>query len=380
MSQKRRDEKLAGLASLPVEQLSEVGWQRIERRLFAGGAIRPTEAAASTAQPRTPGRRMLAGVAVAAVAIAVAAVALLVWPGGERAHRGAAAPAHQAEPAIRAPSRIVTEGSPSAVSVGDVALEVAARSALLVDDDRWGALLVVLERGEVTCRVAPRAGRPPVVVHAGDARIEVVGTAFAVTRIGDSARVVVYEGVVEVVQAGRRHRVAAGETWPGTGEAPPPARAPTRPEQTRPEQTRREPTRPEQTKPAHTRREPTRPEQTKPGHTRREPTRRESTRPERPRSSAPSKPPGAAAPPPDKARYERAASLESSDPSGAIAIYDDLARGGGAWAANALFAQARLEVELGHLERARRLLESYITRYPRGANAEDARQLLRRVR
>ena len=118
-----------------------------------------------------------------------------------------------AEAAPRPPSRIVTADSPSSVSVGDVALDVAARSALLVNGDDEGSVLVVLERGEVDFRVAPRAARPPVVVHAGDARIEVVGTAFTVTRVGDSARVAVHEGAVEVMAHGRRARVAAGQTW-----------------------------------------------------------------------------------------------------------------------------------------------------------------------
>ncbi len=128
----------------------------------------------------------------------------------------------------RPPSRIVTADAPSSVSVGDVALDVAARSALLVHGDDASGVLIVLERGEVVFRVAPRGGRPPVVVHAGDARIEVVGTAFTVTRVGDSARVAVHEGVVAVLAHGRRAQVAAGQTWSGDdASAPvPPAREP----------------------------------------------------------------------------------------------------------------------------------------------------------
>jgi len=47
---------------------------------------------------------------------------------------------------------------------------------------------------------------------------------------------------------------------------------------------------------------------------------------------------------------------------------------------HALYAQARLELELGHTGRARTLLERYLARYPSGVNAEDARALLRRLR
>jgi hypothetical protein len=81
----------------------------------------------------------------------------------------------------------------------------------------------------------------------------------------------------------------------------------------------------------------------------------------------------------ERALYERAARMEASRPQAALAIYDQLAAGRGPWAANALFAQARLELELGHRERARRLLASYLARHPGGANAEDARQLLDRL-
>jgi hypothetical protein len=436
VSGERQARRLPGLASLEVEPLSDVAWQRVERRLFAGGAI-PADAETPRPAPARPGHRRLA-VGLAAVGLAAAALALLLWP---RA------------PDRVAPSRIVTADSPSSVSVGDVALEVAARSALLVDD-RDGAVLVVLERGELTCRVAPRAGRGPVVVQVGDARIEVVGTAFAAARVGDSARVVVHEGVVEVVQAGRRVRVAAGQTWSGAGEAgqprthepkpeprpdasgaglsaprapgsgqpgqadepvraadPEPAaaaesaqpgpeldpdgdrdRAPTRQKSRRGD--RRRGDQPALPRPAPSRSAPSRPAPSRSAPSRPAPSRSAPSRPAppRPESSRPAAPPPSSAPSAspsspsasrgasDQARYESAARLEASDPRAALAIYDSLARGGGPWAANALFAQARLELELGHRDRARRLLRSYLSRHPRGANAEDARQLLDQLR
>jgi outer membrane protein assembly factor BamD (BamD/ComL family) len=79
-------------------------------------------------------------------------------------------------------------------------------------------------------------------------------------------------------------------------------------------------------------------------------------------------------------RFRRAAALESTDPATALAEYAALAREEGPWGANALYAQARLELELGHTGRARTLLERYLARYPSGVNAEDARALLRRLR
>jgi hypothetical protein len=80
--------------------------------------------------------------------------------------------------------------------------------------------------------------------------------------------------------------------------------------------------------------------------------------------------------PSDRQVYEAAARREVSDPEGAMATYRTLAAGGGPWAANALFASGRLSAERGRRADAKRLLGEYLTRYPRGPNAEDARRLL----
>jgi len=48
--------------------------------------------------------------------------------------------------------------------------------------------------------------------------------------------------------------------------------------------------------------------------------------------------------------------------------------------ANALFAQGRLELELGHTERARETLARYLVLHPHGINAEDASRLVAEVR
>jgi hypothetical protein len=79
-------------------------------------------------------------------------------------------------------------------------------------------------------------------------------------------------------------------------------------------------------------------------------------------------------------RFERAARLEAKDPAAALSIYAQLARGNGPWAANALYAQARLELERGRPQRAEPLFLRYLDRYPQGLNAADVRKQLDRIR
>ena len=92
--------------------------------------------------------------------------------------------------------------------------------------------------------------------------------------------------------------------------------------------------------------------------------------------------PGAqpAAPPVDRdgAEYDRLAALEAASPAAAQTGYLALARGTSRWADPALFAAARLAVDR-HDPRAETLLGMYLQRFPTGANAADARQLLNRL-
>lgn len=291
---------------------------------------------------------------------------------------------HRAEDAGRsaAPARIVTDESGARLSVGPNVLEVAPRSALLVTGTPDGEILVVLERGASRFEVAPRRGRPPFAVQAGDTRVEVVGTRFEVSREGDSARVRVEEGVVRVAAPGGSRTLSAGEAWPPDEPAATrPASAAAGEAQTVPV-TRRDdsPRELTGTDPTST------PRVARP---RREPARAERE----PESSVPpahegigspvrgDEPAARAAPvpvPSSRERFESAAALERRDPDRALALYRELAAGSDAWAANALYAQARLELELGRRAAAKRLLAEYLRRFPRGPNAEDARELLAR--
>lgn len=90
------------------------------------------------------------------------------------------------------------------------------------------------------------------------------------------------------------------------------------------------------------------------------------------------RPPKRAAAEDARAKYERLLALEASDPAAAITGYLELARGHSRWAEISLFAAARLSADRREA-RARVLLDMYLRRFPNGANAADARQLLERL-
>jgi TolA-binding protein len=166
-------------------------------------------------------------------------------------------------------------------------------------------------------------GRPDFVVQAGEVLVRVVGTRFEVGRSDAGAVVSVTEGIVLVENAGRRVRLGPGDRW---SEAEP---------------------------------EPT-------GETRARSSKRVTRSLEHRRKDSPTA----------GELFDRAASLEASDPTGALDLYERVSRAGGRWAASASFARARLLVEQGQSAEAQRLLERYVRRYPRGTNVADARRLL----
>lgn len=327
---------MSGSKKMPeIEELSELSWRRVERRVFD---VLDAEMMAPTRVDLTrpshgwshAQRFALAGGFVALAA----AAAVIAWP----------KPSAPVQPVAQAPhtSRFVTTDAPSQVSVGDAALTVGPDSAVTVGGAAESGVLLVLERGSVQCAVAPRRERPPFVVQAGEARIEVVGTKFTVARWGESARVTVEEGLVKVSARGEFAEVPAGSTWPAeakpvsiaAAEPAPPARA--------------------------------------------DASRRGRAREEKAAVPVAVPMPAVLPPPTSKERFEVAARLEARDPAAAVTLYAELSALNDEWAAPALYAQARLEVDRGQDAVAAKLLRSYLKRYPTGQNAQDARQLLLR--
>jgi hypothetical protein len=314
---------------MDVEPLNEQRWSRIERELF-------DRVAAGEAEPEVP-------VARPASAPRLRAATALILVGAAAAAIGGAAAWHALGSSPRSiafgPSRIAAGASGSRVSVADSTIEVAPQSTAWVTADEAHGVTVLLEQGRVECEVAPRHGRPPFTVEAADVVVRVVGTHFAVSRSAAEIDVQVQRGVVEVTRGDRRIAVQAGETWPPGPPALPSAPSPAI-----------------------------------------------AAAPVVPAAPPPSPaiggPPAGSsvAAPTMREAYESATRLEASRPDQAVSIYADLAVRGGPWGMNALFAEGRLQADRGRRDEARRLLTDYLARYPYGPNAEDARQILERLR
>jgi FecR protein len=319
----------------PVEPLSRPAWDRVEAGVFAR-LDRGDHLLASVhgAQTVLHSRRWLMAGALAAAA------SVALWLGSDPNDQIAPL-AQQVEPATpvtplvaRHEARIVSTEAPTETTLGEAVLTLAAHSDVNVAGSDAEGWLVRLDAGQVDCKVAPRHGRPPFVVQGGLTKVTVVGTRFRVQRTGAEARVSVTEGHVQVDSGDAHVLLAPGEAWPSAEPGDSLGSEPVAPA--------------------------------------------EVNTPGEPNVQRRSKPAYVVAPRAQR-RFERAARLESKDPAAALAIYQQLAHGNGPWAANALYAQARLELERGRPERAEPLLLRYLNRYPQGLNAADVRKQLERI-
>jgi hypothetical protein len=202
--------------------------------------------------------------------------------------------------------------------------------------------------------VAPRQ-REPYIVRAGDVVVRVVGTQFRVARFEERVTVAVERGIVDVQFRGEVHRLTAGQSWSSqeqTASTTVPA-----PTQT-PPSTIDEPVPP--------------PTNTKPAKTIDRPAVGSNGKPVA--IDEPKKIADQAA----KAKYYEMTALERRDPKRASEGYLELSKGNSEWSANALFALGRLAHDRKD-PKAKTFLEIYLKRFPKGGNAEDARDLLSRL-
>jgi len=362
---------------IDVEPLSEQRWTKIEAGLFERLDREPAPSNLQAPLPQIEAARPWRWKPAAALVLAGAMAAAIGALVSKSFFQSPTPPL--------ASSRIVTTGADSHVAVGESEVDVSPDSAVVVTGDDARGVLVVVDRGKVDCEVAPRKGRPPFVVQAGDVRVRVVGTHFTVARDaqGGGAHVSVSHGVVEVTSHGQTVSVHAGDEWPAAPSPPPAPTAQNTPPVLTPQAGLQAPAPALATPRTRARHAP-----------RTAPQRAPVAQPpiaQAPVTDAPVAPPPPPEPPPPAAParppapsaqelYESANRMEASNPDGAIVIYGKLAAGSGPWAANALYAAGRLQADRGRRGDATRLLNEYLTRYPNGANARDARDLLDKMR
>jgi hypothetical protein len=320
-----------------VEPLTSQRWAKIERSLFArlddGVFLAPSVLA------RRRESKMIVWLAAAAVLGALVVFAARL--SGEDPQRAG----------VEHASRITTGANASHVALPGLTVDVEPDSTVLIGVATEQGQVIVVDRGSIYCNVAQRPANSPLIVQAGMTQVRVVGTRFRVVRIGETARVAVDHGVVEVTTGERTSRVAAGQEWTSAaaGERKPPS--------AQPNEGSDSPESPEAAVSA--RPAPVRP---------------------KPAAATASAGRADAASVSNQARFEQAARLERSDPARALALYASVQRGTDSWARHALFAQGRLEAARGNKAEARRLLQQYVTRFPHGANGDDARLLLDQMR
>ena len=315
----------------PVPPLDDVARRRLERAVLA-------ELERDARAPAPPAGRWRGAVLAAAV-VSAAAVAIALWM---------TRPAGRAAPEA---SRFAAAGTERQVRWGDAAITLEPGAAVVATGDDATGVVVVIERGAARFEVAPREARPAFTVVAGEVEVTVVGTRFRVERQGDDAAVSVDEGVVRVERGDVETTLERGERSPAVAAAPAPAPTPT---------------------PA--------PAPAPAIEIEIEPEPEIDPMPALPKKKAtPTRAPALVEPSPAE-RYAEAARLEASDVARARRIYQELATRGDGWGANALYALAVLESERGRAGAARRHLREYVERFPRGANAADARALLDRIR
>ena len=325
----------------PIEELSEISWKRVEHGLVDALDSEQAQAAAPA-----PVRSALRFRTVAVGFVAVAAVVLLMLAirndGSEKSSSLAKNTSQtatsqtatsqtatsqtatsQTATSKTATSTITTQESPTKVVLSGAHIEVLPHASVAVEQDGEN-LAFQLHEGGIRLGIEARDHTSPVVVTAGDVRIEVVGTRFAVYRSMGKTQVIVDEGIVAVSRGDLRELVRAGEQWPAIEE---PAAATTADID----------------------------------------------------AGQPVVAPTASKEPKVEPRvlFEQAAAKEQSAPTEALHLYRRAARASGPWAANALFAQARLLLAQGQSSKAKRVLQRYLNRFPSGPNAADSKSLLK---
>jgi ferric-dicitrate binding protein FerR (iron transport regulator) len=309
---------------LPVEPLSEDAWERIEGNVYRTLAADTARAHERQSRPAFWRMMWVGGPALATVALG--SVLLFNVQPKPVATPASSEPVAVAEVTPAEPSEhsFVTNDEARQVHFRGAEVFIGAHSELVVFEPPGQGTLVSVVRGEAAFQVERQSVGSYFVVQGGSTRVRVVGTEFSVTRAGEGADVAVAEGAVEVTDNGETVLLGPGQHWS-----------------------------------AQLRSHDLEKVESVKKHQERKRTRRSSV------LSA-------------REVYVRAATREDDDPDAAAALYRQVARGSGSWAANALYALALLELDRGHQSAGKNYLKRYLERFPDGENADDARRLLER--
>ncbi|MFT3693495.1 MAG: FecR domain-containing protein [Kofleriaceae bacterium] len=300
---------------------SDVRRDRIERNVFTQlanmRAADRADAAVPTVEPVATNRRAWVFAGIGAAMAATIAVVVMT-------NEKHAAPVAMPVVEETTPSRIVTPvGGQSQFTVGDAVVLASSDTSVDVKHADDGGITLVVARGSVDCDVAPRNGRPPFHVIAGDVSVEVVGTRFTVTKT-PSPRVDVVRGKVRVRAPGGTWLLQAGDSWtpPVSGSAA------------------EEPVAVAQELPA-------------------------------PAPIAPPAPAVLPAPVPTMhSIYQQAQKFEAMDPARAAKAYRTVANSKDSWAAPALYGLAELDAKTD-ATKALADCNEYLRRFPKSAQIED---------
>jgi hypothetical protein len=349
-----------------IEPLGETRWARVERAVLSAVSEDGEAQARHLFAPKWAAPRWRGVTALVVSGAAAAVLGAVAWRSLE----------HPEAPL--GPARIATAAIGSRVEVGESTVDVGPQSTVrLAGDDEHG-ISVLLDTGRVECDVAPRRGRPPFLVEAGMVEVRVIGTHFVVTRAGDAVSVDVQRGRVEVISGQEHAFVDAGAHWPGLGVSTSPAGLGTAGGPLSGSKNVPPPPSVALNAGSSVGARAANADGNGAGSSDTAPALEAPLHTVAADARVPASPVPVRLSP--RERYDAASKIEAQKPDQAAAVYADLARQGGAWGMNALFAEGRLEADRGHTSEATRLLEEYLGRYPVGPNAEDARRLLARIR
>ncbi len=174
----------------------------------------PGDVARLMAKVEAPRRSLVPRLALAAGALAAVVVAVVLVT-----QRGESALEARVDGQVLEGNRVETaDASEKTVAVAGANIVVTPRSTLVLAKRTKREVRLELEAGAVRLQVSHREKEQTFVVRSGGWETFVVGTAFSVSRVGETIEVQVTEGKVRVASGADAFEVPAGKTFRAVGE------------------------------------------------------------------------------------------------------------------------------------------------------------------